>query len=77
MNTLISKSWQYSLHEDGEKLILSVVCGTVAVFTVTIELSETERQLYAEKGERYIDELAAEISYSPTAFMPRNIGDVA
>ena len=75
MNTIISKSWQYSLHKEGEKLLLSVVCGTVAIFTVTIELSEQEKNLFLEKGERYIDELAAEITYNPEAFMTRNVGE--
>jgi hypothetical protein len=73
MNTLISKSWQYSLHEENEKLFLSVVCGTVAVFTLNIELSEIEKQLFLEKGERYVDELAAEITYNHEGFMSRNI----
>lgn len=75
MNALINKSWQYTLYEEGEKLLLSVVCGTVGVFTVNIELSETEKQAYLEKGERYIDELASEITYNPESFMPRNIAD--
>jgi len=76
MNTIISKSWQYSLHQEGEKLLLSVVCGTVAIFTVTIELSAQEKNLFLEKGERYIDELAAEITYNPDAFMARNVGEI-
>ncbi len=73
MNTLLSKSWQYTLFEKEANLFLEVVCGTVAVFTVTIQLTEEEKENYTTIGESYIDILASQISYSPNSFESRNI----
>ncbi|MFN0200685.1 MAG: hypothetical protein ACKVTZ_04160 [Bacteroidia bacterium] len=75
MNTLINKSWQYTLSEQKEKLILSVVCGSVGIYTVTFELSEEEHRLYEEKGEKYADELATQVVNQPELFLPRNIAE--
>lgn len=76
MNTLLSKSWQYTLYEKEGNLFLEVVCGTVAVFTVTIQLNEAEKEIYSDVGESYIDVLASEIAYSPNSFEDRNIGSI-
>ncbi len=76
MNTLLSKSWQYTLYEKEGNLFLEVVCGTVAVFTITIQLNEEEKENYTSIGESYIDVLASEIAYSPNGFEDRNIGSV-
>lgn len=76
MNTLLSKSWQYTLYEKEENLFLEVVCGTVAVFTVTIQLNEEEKENYTAMGESYIDILASQITYSPNSFESRNIGSI-
>lgn len=76
MNTLLSKSWQYTLYEKEENLFLEVICGTVAVFTVTIQLNEEEKENYTAMGESYIDILASQITYSPNSFESRNIGSI-
>lgn len=77
MNTLITKSWQYTLYEKEGKLFLAVDCGTVAIYTITIELSEQEKATYTEMGESYIDILASQIAYSPNDFISRNISSEA
>ena len=39
-----------TLYENGEKLILSVVCGSVAIYLVNLELKKSEVNSYKKNG---------------------------
>ena len=73
MKEIINKPWDYILFEKDNEYILSVTCGSVAIFEINIQLSDSESKNYLEKGINYIDVLAKEIQYKPSEFSSRNI----
>jgi hypothetical protein len=70
---IIKKDWDYNFYKDEDKYILSVVCGSVALFEIKIQLNSEELKAFDEGGDGYIDKLAKEIQYSPSSFSNRNI----
>jgi hypothetical protein len=64
METLIDKPWNYTLYKEQDKFLLIVLCGTVGMFEKEHYLTEDELKNYQEKGESYIDELAAGINFT-------------
>lgn len=75
MKELIKKDWNYTLLQDKEKYILKVLCGTVGLYELFIELDESEKQSYQEQGKSFIDSLAQKIQSTPSEFTKRNIGN--
>jgi hypothetical protein len=71
MQELIRKDYDYILYQEEEKLLLSVVCGTVAVFELTILLTKKEVLQYQQQGEAFTDSLASKIQYNPDDFVKR------
>lgn len=71
MQTLIKKDWEYVLYKDEQKYLLEVVCGTSAMFEVTIALNREEIEGYLSDGESYISQLAEKIRNSPNEFSDR------
>ncbi|PCK30328.1 hypothetical protein [Pseudoalteromonas piscicida] len=57
----------------GDEHFISVIAGTVGVFTLEVKLSNTESARYTENGKKYIDELAYSIRYNPKHFESRCI----
>ena len=43
-------AWEYTLFDVDGRLILEVVCGTVALFDMTIELNAEERAAWEANG---------------------------
>ena len=72
-NVLINKEWAYTLFEQAGNLLLSVVCGTVAVFTVTVKLNPQEVRAFEQQGESFIDQLAQQIADDPQSYQHRNV----
>ena len=74
MKELLRSHYHYILSEaDNGKLQLSVTCGTVAVYDITIELTTQELALFHQEGETFIKRLADEISYAPDSFLHRRV----
>ena len=73
MKQILKKQWEYILYEDSEQLLLSVVCGTIAMFDRNIFLSENEIQQYKEKGVIYINLLAEQIRNDPNKYKDRHV----
>ena len=66
------------LLQDDDDYYLDVNCGRSAVgFSVTIQLTEVERKLYASGGRAYIDNLASQVSDKSDPSDSRNIRDPA
>lgn len=66
------KDWYWILYRSDEGLLLSVLCGTIAMYDVTVRLSDDEETRYlADQG--FLDELAAEIRYSPDSYRERAV----
>ena len=76
MKEIIKKNWEYTLFEKKDKMILSVLCGSVALFTVNIKLNESEKESFEKFGESYIDDLAEKVRTDPSDFQIRH-GDMS
>lgn len=72
MKVVIKKNWEYTLFEKKDRMILSVLGGSVALFTVNIELNESEKKGFEKFGESYIDHLAEKIRTVPSDFQTRH-----
>ena len=73
MIEIVNKPWDYRFVKKDMNHYLFVMCGSVGVFEITIELNENENLMYQELGLDYIDELARKIQFSPTLFAERNL----
>jgi hypothetical protein len=71
--TIINKPWDYTFYEKSNLFYLSVMCGSVAIFEIVIELSSDETILFKNEGLDYIEKLAKQIQYSPSIFYARNV----
>jgi len=73
MIEIINKPWDYRFFKKNEKFYLYVMCGTVAVYEINIELNEDEFLQYENLGLDYIDSLAKTIQFSPTLYSKRSL----
>lgn len=73
MEELINKNWDYILFQDKEDYILEVVCGTVAIYTITFKLDEVEKAGFEVESERFLDQLAWKVRDYPEDYLKRRI----
>ncbi|MDN3609811.1 hypothetical protein ACODM8_15130 [Vibrio ostreicida] len=73
MVVLDEEYMSWLLFQSREDYLLSVVCGTVGVFMLEIELSHAEISQYKASGKSYINELANSIRFRPDSFTERQI----
>ncbi|MEO6904163.1 MAG: hypothetical protein ABI315_13575 [Bacteroidia bacterium] len=76
MIELIKKPWDYTFSENNEKYYLSVMCGSIAMFEINIELNANEIAIYKNKGFDFIDEIAKKIQYRPSDYSERNLSNL-
>lgn len=77
MKRLIDKGWEYILYQtDDNNLILSVVCGTVGLYDVNIQLNDEEKDKFEKDGTEFMDELALDVSSNPPKYRNRHIQDI-
>ena len=70
---LIRVDWDHILYDYGKgRLMLSVLCGRSAVFSVNLFLTPTERKKYESEGAQYITLLASKVRFSPGRFNKRH-----
>ena len=72
---LIAESnWDYRLEADeNDNLFLEVVCGTVAIYTITFQLNEVEKQDWLEKEETALRHLSYNVRDYPERYMQRRV----
>ena len=70
MKVIDQKSWSWTLYQCNDEYILSVLCGSVAIYGVEVILSQDETSDYLEHG---IDELAQKITYEPSKYKSRKV----
>ncbi|KKD59670.1 hypothetical protein RN22_14585 [Grimontia sp. AD028] len=75
MVVLDEENMSWLLFSNANDMYLSVVCGTIGVFTVEIQLTDSEISSYKSMGRSYIYQLANSIRYKPDYFMPRKVAD--
>jgi hypothetical protein len=73
MQELINKNWDYILFQSEEDYLLEVVCGTVAIYTITFKLDEVEKAGFEAEGERYLDHLAWKVRDYPEDYIKRRV----
>lgn len=73
MKELIKQNWSYTLFETDNRFILKVLCGTIGLYEIMIELNNLEIKLYEEKGKSFIEELALKIQTNPSSYKKRFI----
>ncbi len=64
--------WGYTLYKVADQYILSVVCGTIAIYSLEIPLDARETA-QALEGTASLDALAAKIQYSPSSYHERRV----
>ena len=76
--TLASSPWAYELvRVDDGRLILTVVCGTVGLYELSLELDADEVAAWDREGVPYIRDFAALIAVHPSRFWPRHLGEAS
>ena len=73
LRKLGQRDWSWTLYAAGERRFLSVLCGTVAMYELTVELDPAERERVGEIG--FLDAFAHEVAYRPTQWHPRHLRD--
>jgi hypothetical protein len=75
MNEISRSRMSWVFYKDNDEYILSVVCGTVGIFETVVKLSASEVSSYTEKGDDFIDNLAAQIRFKPENYASRIISN--
>jgi hypothetical protein len=73
MKELVNGGWDYTLFEDGDRLILSVPSGGVAVFEVNVVLSDEEAAAFRAQGIDGLQALIRQMRLKPSGFQARQI----
>ena len=69
---VLQEDWFYTLKtENPETYILSVVCGSVGIYEITIQLDPEELKAFQLDGQPYIEKLANQIRSTPSLFLKR------
>lgn len=67
------KPWSWTLYEHDDEYFLSVMCGSVGLYSRDIILSVDETERYLTRGIDEIIKMAKIISFSPQKFKTRHI----
>jgi hypothetical protein len=69
---IIESTWDYLLEkEENGDLIFEVVCGTVAIYTISFRLNDDEVKGWEQEGERFLRHLSYDVRDYPDNFMKR------
>lgn len=71
MKVIAESTWSWLLYADGECRWLSVVCGTVGLYELVIELDADERALIASDANQ-VEQLARSICGAPMRYRSRH-----
>ncbi len=73
MKVIAQEEWSWTLLEDGERLVLSVLCGGAAMYELDIALSPEERALWETQGAPGLKPLIDAIKARPSDFLSRRV----
>lgn len=71
MKEIYKKNWVYSFYENNGKYFVDVLCGTVGMYNLLVQLNDIEIESYVKYGITYIDSLVKKIQENPSAFSYR------
>jgi len=69
MEIILNKRWNYQFIKDNGKYILSVMCGTVGLFEVDVELNKHQIANYKRNGIDFIEKCVKEIRAIPNQYI--------
>lgn len=72
---IIDIPWNYTLYIENGKYLLSVLCGTVGMFEITVVLNKVEKQEFEKSGKEFIENMAFEIRDNPEKWRDRDINN--
>ena len=73
MKVLAEESWSWMLLEHDGDLIMSVVCGSVGLYTIEFVLSNDEQSAYQQLGLPHLNQMARSVSWQPESFLHRQL----
>lgn len=73
MKVLAEESWSWMLFEHDGAWFLSVLCGTVGLYSVDFQLSEAEVARIDACGNAAVAELAREVAGQPEVYLTRHV----
>jgi hypothetical protein len=74
MKELARQPWGWVLYESAAgRLVLSVHCGSVASYEISLELSEEDTRRFRNNGSPPVESLAREVMADPRKFGARNV----
>ncbi len=73
MRALVEGGWDFTLFEDGDRLILSVPSGGVAIFEVNVALTDEEAATFRAQGIEGLQPLIRELRLKPRSAQSRQI----
>ena len=73
MQVLAEETWSWMLFRDGADLYLSVLCGSVASYTIDLRLTHAESAEFSTHGNSYLAQLARTVSFRPDSYRERHI----
>jgi hypothetical protein len=73
MKKIAESSWEYTVYEHEGRIFLEVLCGTVGMYEVAIELNAEERAEWESKGAAGILPLVEQVRYDSLSFDRRKV----
>jgi hypothetical protein len=73
VQVLESSPWDWMLFRNEGKLFFTVLCGSVAMYSLDIQLSESEVTDYDNRNREALVSLATKIRMSPESYSDRHI----
>ncbi|NNE13352.1 MAG: hypothetical protein HKN51_00160 [Saprospiraceae bacterium] len=74
-NVLIKKNWEYSLIDKDGKRIFKVLCGSIGLYEIKIDLTMKEINRLNLEGLAFLDSLYHDINRNPTKYNERIINN--
>ena len=75
MKVVCESRMAWMLFQEEDNYFLSVVCGSVGIFTRDVNLTPFDIENYSKNGQSFIDELSKEIQNNPSEYEGRIIKD--
>lgn len=77
MKPISQEAWSWTLYKDADSLILSVLCGSVGLYSVEFPLTPEEAARFDSDGKVFIAALAEAVRMSPDLYAQRRLRNLA
>lgn len=72
---LLRSEWDYNLYQTGFGLVLSTLCGSVALYDICILLTDDESLRFQNEGEVFLKDLAKRVREDHTFVAERRLAN--